>query len=447
VVHEDTPSNRAPVVTGPAVADAATVTANGSLPYPPLELANRVGSLADSSDPYQYYDKLGRSTHNGIMDLLPANWAFSGKRVLDFGCGAGRTLRHFAAEAAEAEFWGCDIDEASIRWMEEQLCPPFRVFVNETEPPLDQPDSSFDLIWAISVFTHLTYNWSRWLVELHRVLKPDGLLLVTFMGRGMSQEIAGESWDDDSFGMNVIKYGQSWDLGGPMVLHSPWWIEEHWGRAFEIVSLVPDGFAEKPWLDHGCVLMRRREQAVDPEELERIASGDARETRALLHNIEQLHSECQDLRTGIEYLESKQDEGLEQRRQLEAQVQELERVRDGALAECERAIAERELALAEQRKSHQQALELRQQAAELHRTTAAEQRQAASARERSLNSARRLLAIEENLAQSKARIFALEEVIDEMQPRLERADRVMAAMKASVSWRVTAPLRALKRGR
>ena len=54
--------------------------------------------------------------------------------------------------------------------MEDEMCPPFHVFVNGPEPPLNQPDSSFDLIWAISVFTHLTSSWSRWLVELHRLM-------------------------------------------------------------------------------------------------------------------------------------------------------------------------------------------------------------------------------------------------------------------------------------
>jgi SAM-dependent methyltransferase len=414
--------------------------AEPELPPPPLGLANRVGSLADAPDPLQYYDELGLGTRNGIVERLPPDWTFHGKRILDFGCGAGRTLRHFTDETAEAEFWGCDIDEASIDWMDEHMCPPFHVFVNGPEPPLDQPDSSFDLIWAISVFTHLSSSWSRWLVELHRVLKPDALLLVTFMGRGMSEEIAGEPWDENSFGMNVIKYGQSWDLGGPMVLHSPWWIEEHWGRAFEILSLVPDGFASKPWLDHGSVLMRKRDQTVDPDELKRIAPADARETQALAHNVKQLHGECFELREGLTHVNSKLGESAEQKRLLEAQVSDLNRARDALGQEADELRRE-----ADELRRKTDAL--RQEAADLHRKTSAAQQQSAAASERSLNSAQRLLEVEEVLAQSKARIFALEEAVDELQAKLERADRVMSAMKASVSWRITSPLRALKRGR
>jgi SAM-dependent methyltransferase len=398
--------------------------AEPDLPFPPLELANRVGSLAGAPRPLEYYDELGRSTRDGIVERMPSDWTFHGKRVLDFGCGAGRTLRHFAAEASAGEFWGCDIDEASIDWMKEHMAPPFQAFVNAAEPPLDQPDASFDLIWAISVFTHLSSSWSRWLVELHRLLKPNALLFVTFMGRGMSEEIAGEPWDENSFGMNVIKYGQSWDLGGPMIVHSPWWIEEHWGRAFEILSLEPDGFGAKPWLDHGSVLMRRRDREIDAEELERIGERDPREPHALAHNVKQLHAEALELREGLAYMNSKLTESIEQRRLLDTQMADL----TGTL--------ERE---------RKEKLELRELSIAAQKLAATATQQADSARARTLHSAQRLLAVEENLAQSKARIFALEGAVEELERKLERADRVMAAMRASVSWRVTAPLRMLKR--
>lgn len=295
------------------------------LPYPPLELANRVGSLEQATEPLEYYDEIGRRTRAEIIERLPREWSFAGKRMLDFGCGAGRTLRHFAQEAAESEVCGCDLDEPSIRWLSDHLCPPFRVFLNEQEPPLDQATSSFDLIWGISVFTHLTDSWSRWLVELHRILSTDGLLYLTFMGSGMSEIITGESWDEDKIGMNVLKYGQGWDLGGPMVMHSPWWIEEHWGRGFEIVSLSPDGFACEPSIGHGSVLMRKRDVPVSQELFERMTPGDARESCALAHSVKQLHSECAVLRKESGHFNSLLSQSVEQGQLLEAQVGELGR--------------------------------------------------------------------------------------------------------------------------
>ena len=143
-------------------------------PLPPVDLAIRVGQ--SSGDAYEDYLAIGRDSARVIRELLPAGWTFAGKRVLDFGCGAGRTLRHFLDEAPAAELWGCDIHADSVEWMRANLAPPARVFRNELSPPLEVADSSFDLVWAMSVFTHITDEWSGWLLEMHRILAPGGLL-------------------------------------------------------------------------------------------------------------------------------------------------------------------------------------------------------------------------------------------------------------------------------
>src|SRR5581483_10452366 len=124
--------------------------------------------------------------------LLPDDWIWEGKRALDFGCGSARVLRHFAAEAERGEFWGCDIDEASIAWDRANLSPPFRFFQNPLSPPLALEAGSLDLIWAMSVFTHITDLWSEWLLEMHRALAPGGVLIASFLGEGMWQPLVGE---------------------------------------------------------------------------------------------------------------------------------------------------------------------------------------------------------------------------------------------------------------
>jgi hypothetical protein len=92
----------------------------------------------------------------------------------------------------------------------------------------------------------------------------------------------------------------------------------------------------------------------------------------------------------------------------------------------------------------QELLDAAREAATLRETTA-------TAREREARSATRVLAVEELLAGAQARISSLEEAytshrnqIAQLEERGQRADRVMADMKASWSWRLTAPLRALK---
>ncbi|HEX2023086.1 MAG TPA: class I SAM-dependent methyltransferase [Acidimicrobiales bacterium] len=262
-----------------------------SLPLPPRRLVHRVGCPRGTPGPLDLYVARGREVRDAIVEALPPGWSFEGRRALDFGCGAGRVLRHFLDEASTAELWGCDIHRPSIEWLAAHLCPPLHAFHHGDSPPLDQPDASFDLAWALSVFTHITDTWSAWLLELHRVLRPDGLLLVTFMGETASEWLAGEPWDEDRVGMNVLRPANPWDRGGPMVLHSPWWITAHWGRAFEILTLRPFGFSRQGRVGQGWVLMRKRPVELTPEDLERPEPGEPRELAALRHNVRQLGRE------------------------------------------------------------------------------------------------------------------------------------------------------------
>ncbi len=245
----------------------------------------RVFAVRSWSDPTRVYEQMGAETKSALLRLLPDDWSFVGKRVLDFGCGSGRTLRHFLTEAEEGEFWGTDIDAPSIEWMDGALCPPLHAWRSAAGPPLGLEPASFDLIWAISVFTHLPGETSMsWLLELHRLLKPDGFLIATYHGRWNSEFIAGERWNEDQVGMNVLRHNQAWEDGGPMVLMSDWWVDEHWGRAFEIVARLP--------LVHNFtwVLLRKRGVELTPDDLER-PSVDPREFAALRHNLRQVQRE------------------------------------------------------------------------------------------------------------------------------------------------------------
>ncbi len=131
----------------------------------------------------ELYEMRGHAGRDQIVSMLPTGWSFEGKRVLDFGCGAGRTLRYFLDEAEIAEFWGCDIDEASIAWLSEHLSPPIHPVRTNEIPPIPRPEGYFDLVYAVSVFTHLTDSWSQWLLELHRLLRDEGLLIATYTAR------------------------------------------------------------------------------------------------------------------------------------------------------------------------------------------------------------------------------------------------------------------------
>ncbi len=184
-----------------------------TLPFPPRELVERTGPRhEDESDEWLrgLYERTGRARRLAIERALPQDFSFDGKRVLDFGCGAGRVLRQFEREAGSGEFWGCDLYEPTISWLEENLTPPFRFYVSEGRP-LPHPDEYFDLVYAISVFTHITDDWAAWMLDLHRILKPSGFLLATFIGPRLwersleSSGGRGWAWDGDAQARTVLR--------------------------------------------------------------------------------------------------------------------------------------------------------------------------------------------------------------------------------------------------
>src|SRR5579864_4444446 len=110
-------------------------------------------------------------------------------QVLDFGCGAGRTSRWLTARFPEVHFSGCDVDAEAIAWCRKNR-PGADYRTNGPVPPTSFAAASFDLIYAISVFTHFSLDHQLlWLAELHRLLKPGGLLLFTVHGESAWQSL------------------------------------------------------------------------------------------------------------------------------------------------------------------------------------------------------------------------------------------------------------------
>jgi SAM-dependent methyltransferase len=272
-------------------------------PIPPRELIERTGGRRpEQSDELfirEAYEQAGRRRKAGIIEALPDDYSFERRRVLDFGCGSGRVLRQFLPEAASGEFWGCDLHRPTIAWLDEHLSPPLHFHVND-EIPTPHPDSYFDLVYAISVFTHITHEWSAWLLELHRILKPEGLLLATFVGPEAWGRSLSHPPDENGLGMCVQRLWQSLDhTSGARVLHSPWWLRLHWGRAFEILSLRSSGFAGgRP--GHGFVLGRKKGVSLTRDDLERPDPDDPRELQAQRQQLVILEEEAVALRREYE---------------------------------------------------------------------------------------------------------------------------------------------------
>jgi SAM-dependent methyltransferase len=133
---------------------------------PPARLRAAVGINSSRS----HFLHVGARVADAIVDA-----AGNSGKWLDFGCGSGRIARHLTDRV---ELTGVDVDADAVAWCAQHLRGDFRVI--DPKPPLPFADATFDVAYAVSVFTHLDEQPQfEWLAELRRVLKPGGRLVAS----------------------------------------------------------------------------------------------------------------------------------------------------------------------------------------------------------------------------------------------------------------------------
>jgi SAM-dependent methyltransferase len=167
---------------------------------PPTALRHYYG-VRDGKYHDDLYLQTGRADIRGLQKALKDdNFDPMGERIMEFGCSAGRLLRHLAAEAAANEVWGVDLHSAAIHWAQAHLSPPFHFFTNTTSPHLPFEDNHFGLIFAGSVWTHIGELDDAWLLEMRRILRPGGRLYITISDENTLAEVKRISPDHASNG-------------------------------------------------------------------------------------------------------------------------------------------------------------------------------------------------------------------------------------------------------
>src|SRR5687767_8629355 len=159
------------------IVDSTAPIVEGGNIIPPAKLRFRVSECASANA----FLRVGHATAEKLEQALDgAGCPFRNfKQVLDFGCGCGRTLRWLCPRFPNIIWYGTDVDSEAVNWCRDHLPGPI-VSANGPMPPLPFTTGAFDLVYTVSVFTHLSEQYQRaWISELHRLLQPGGVLLLT----------------------------------------------------------------------------------------------------------------------------------------------------------------------------------------------------------------------------------------------------------------------------
>lgn len=114
-------------------------------------------------------------------DLLRMQGLEDGMSFLDVACGSGRTAHALSKNYSLHRYLGIDV-VADMLEFARGVCPEDYQFelVDGLYVPADK--ASFDIACAFSLFTHLLHEETfLYLGEIHRVLKPGGVLVFSFL--------------------------------------------------------------------------------------------------------------------------------------------------------------------------------------------------------------------------------------------------------------------------
>lgn len=214
------------------------------LPVPPEHLRRRVhGADVDS------FRTIGRLVAANLLAAieesrirLPRN-----ARVLDFGCGSGRVLSMLRYLLEDGRFHGTDIDVEAISWCQQHLSRAATFSANAERPPMAQVDEYFDLVYSVSVFTHLPERMHfQWLDELRRITRKGGYLLLSVHGPDLFPAHLHEGrrmLEEKGF----LYGGGEGTEGLPQfykaAYHLEPYIRREWGRRFDILRIIPRAIA------------------------------------------------------------------------------------------------------------------------------------------------------------------------------------------------------------
>lgn len=191
----------------------------------------------------EYEEHAAAAPYNALYDrpaMLGLIGEVEGKRVLDAGCGPGLYVAELIKRGAEV--LGCDASPRMIELAQARVGDRADLRVHSLEDPFDWvDDQSIDVTVSALVY-HYISNRAGFLREIHRMLRPDGVFVI-------STHHPAADWHR---------------LGGSYFAVEP--VTETWSKGWEITAWrMPLTQLTSEFADAGLLIERLVEPAPEPE--------------------------------------------------------------------------------------------------------------------------------------------------------------------------------------
>ena len=220
-------------------------------PEPPAKNLSRVGSQTFNVHVKSGWRILGVlekeiNEHYGEIN--------SSTKILDFGCGVGRVSIPII-QKYNTQLYCTDVDHTAIEFMTTNFGDKCTPKTNNYLPPLPFEDNFFDIIFSISIWSHLQPEIQiPWLKEMDRIMRENALLLISTAGfdtlekhniEGRFLNVSAEMLHNQ--GIAFVKNtgleknpnmfpGVTGDWG--VTFLDPEYVQAHWSKVFKLRKII-----------------------------------------------------------------------------------------------------------------------------------------------------------------------------------------------------------------
>jgi SAM-dependent methyltransferase len=218
-------------------------------------IENQSFDCIDSAVRYYFQDALKSSRNlKSIIDELQLRPSSGELKQLEFASGYGCVTRHLKKEIPELRSIACDIHDNAIAFLRENLGVEA---ILSCRDPKDFKEGPFDLVFALSFFSHMpARTWGNWVRALFDTVSKGGALIFTTQGLKSAKWFGNPAipangfWfrpDSEQKDLDVADYGQTI-------------VTESFVRAKlrECLGKEPDIFREGFWWEHQDLYVVRK---------------------------------------------------------------------------------------------------------------------------------------------------------------------------------------------